>query len=154
MVSSAGFAPLLGRLARHRPALADAKDRFDREAFAIAMPACRDAMAAAIFFLGRYKIFKGAFEHQSATSVVVRALDLYASELYGRVFDASNADGSSGLDEAEFVDALRRLGLETDRDAASAQYARWRGATDAELTRDAFKARRAPRRRSPSCSSS
>ena len=36
------------------------------------MPACRDAMAAAIFFLGRYKIFKGAFEHQSATSVVVQ----------------------------------------------------------------------------------
>ena len=152
MVSSAAAA-LLGRLARHRPARR-------REGSLRPRGLCDRHAAAthggAIFFLGRYKIFKGAFEHQSATSVVVRALDLYASELYGRVFDASNADGSSGPTRPS---SSTRCGGSASRRTATRRARSTRGGAarrtpSSRATPSSSFASSAAARRSPSCSSS
>ena len=76
MVTSQAFAKLLGEQVAIHHDLADAIDQFARAAYAMAVPACRKAMADVLYFLGRYKLHAGPPEHTSQTSLVVRATDM------------------------------------------------------------------------------
>ena len=117
MVSSSAFAAVLADVVGQHNELADARDKYGRTAYALAVPACSDAIAKVLYFMGRYNLQKGPPEHKSPTSLIVRAEDMKPDSAFKELFDIADRDHSKLLEYSEFEALLVEWKIPDDRKA-------------------------------------
>eukprot|EP00984_Skeletonema_dohrnii_P009007 scaffold3378_cov82-Skeletonema_dohrnii-CCMP3373.AAC.1 len=99
---------------KHIHALADAYDANGRSALGLASSGPRDVIYEYLLFCGRYKLQIGPPEHHTATSVILRAQDLYEKADYDAIFEEADDNGNGKLDRKELKAITVKIGLETD----------------------------------------
>eukprot|EP00964_Phaeocystis_antarctica_P016637 scaffold9159_cov44-Phaeocystis_antarctica.AAC.3 len=75
IVTDAAHAAWLGEAVKATPSLAGLTDADGRRAIDVAHSACKQAMQAALFLLGRFEVDDGRLLHKSATAAVAAATD-------------------------------------------------------------------------------
>eukprot|EP00964_Phaeocystis_antarctica_P032196 scaffold18241_cov59-Phaeocystis_antarctica.AAC.3 len=75
ILTDAAHAAWLSEAVKATPSLAGLTDTDGRRVIDVAVPACKQAMQAALFLLGRYEVDDGRLLHRSATAAVAAATD-------------------------------------------------------------------------------
>ena len=111
ILTDAAHAAWLGEAVTATPELAKFTDAIGRCAVDAAHPACKQAMQAALFLLGRFDVDVGPPEHRSATSVVIRADDHADKPDYAQIFEDEDTNKSGTLEGKELDAVAKKLGL-------------------------------------------
>ena len=130
ILTDAAHAAWLGEAVKATPELAKLTDADGRRAIDVAVPACKQAMQAALFLLGRFDVDDGPPEHRSATSVVIRADDHADKPDYAQIFEDADTDKSGTLEGKELDAVAKKLGL--SKDLVVSESAKQRSATSTD----------------------
>ena len=103
--------------------LANARDAGGRKAVDIAMNKTKLAIEDKLLFMGRYKFHQGPPIHKSATSVVVFADDMKATEDYRKTFQKITDDLKDAVlcRGEQFLNSMHDLGIGEERAARSGE---------------------------------
>ena len=103
-----------GDFGRYIHVLTDVQDARGRQALGMASDKSLSVINMYLLFCRRYKLKIGSPEHQTLTSLLLRALDLDDKIDYGKVFDEADTDRSGTLDHEELQTIAISIGLNPD----------------------------------------